>query len=75
MAIEEFKLTPTEKASALWVKLEQHFNGRIDILRKRNDNDAKEEATIALRAQIRELKYVLSLADVRQVASEEFAGE
>lgn len=65
------KLTDSEKASSLWVKLEKHIKEQVNILRLRNDKDADAVATAKLRGRIFELNNILNLA----TSDERVAGE
>jgi hypothetical protein len=55
------KLTYEERHSALWVKLAEHLEARLDLLRAKNDNPIPAEETSRLRGQIREVKSLLAL--------------
>lgn len=60
------KLTQVDVNSATWAKLSAHLNERIEIFRKRNDGDLNEKDTARLRARIKELEYILSLATPKE---------
>lgn len=56
-----FMLTDSERNSALWAKLETHYQQRLEQLRKQNDGDQPENTTTSLRGRIAEVKAILSL--------------
>ncbi len=57
-------LDQTDRYSSTWAKLSEHFNERLRVLREKNDNvTLTSEQTIALRGQIKEIKYLLSLGN------------
>lgn len=57
------QLTDAERQSALWMKLARHVEQRLDILRRRNDNQLDDLATAKLRGQIAECKAILALGN------------
>ncbi len=54
-------LTHEERTSALWKKLRDHLEKRLDAHRKENDGNLDERKTARLRGRIAEAKYLLSL--------------
>ena len=56
-------LTPSEKESALWKKLERELTMRRDSLRASNDTELDATKTARLRGQIAFCKEVLGWAD------------
>ncbi len=62
-------LTEIEKQSAVWIKLRDHMNERLEAMRCQNDGDLSLEQTIKLRGRIACLKELLSLGvDVKGVS-------
>ena len=59
--IERFELSKAEKESALWKKLEKHFEERLEVLRKQNDSDMSIEETARQRGKIALCKEILGL--------------
>lgn len=55
-------LNQTERDSALWKKLQAHFEARLATLRARNDAELDPVKTARLRGRIAELKTTLLLA-------------
>lgn len=55
------EMTYEERNSALWVKLKEHLEARLDLLRRKNDNPLSIEETSSLRGAIREVKMLLAL--------------
>ncbi len=56
------KLSDTEKNSAVWRKVQEHLESRLESHRKQNDGNLNADSTAKLRGRIAETKYVLSLA-------------
>lgn len=56
-------VAPHERTSQLWLKLREHFEKRLAVLRARNDKPASVDRSNVLRGQIAELKHLLQLAD------------
>lgn len=54
-------LTEQEKQSAVWVKLRDHMNERLESLRCQNDGDLTPEQTIKLRGRVAQLKELLAI--------------
>ena len=54
-------LTETEKHSSTWIKISKELERRLDVYRKKNDNDMTEYETFRLRGQIAEIKSLLKL--------------
>lgn len=58
---EPFQLSPSERASPLWIRLCAHLDRRIEAHRIQNDDATKDAVTTAfLRGQIRENKALRS---------------
>lgn len=55
------KLTQSEADTPLWIKLEDHFRGKIQELREANDDDRNEIDTSRLRGRIEAYKDMLEL--------------
>lgn len=55
------KLTPIEAQSAVWVKVREHIQGRIDAHRRRNDGDMDPIQTARLRGRIAEDLILLEM--------------
>ena len=60
-------LTPLEKQSSTWQKIEKHFRDRLETLRRRNDIEPLD-STPELRGQIRMCKYVLSFGEKSSIS-------
>lgn len=58
---EEFKLAATERHSATWTRLKDHFEARLAEHRRRNDSNLTFDETTKLRGQIKELQYLLAV--------------
>ena len=54
-------LTETEKHSSTWIKISKELERRLDVYRKKNDNDMTDSETFRLRGQIAEIKSLLKL--------------
>ena len=63
----DFRLTPDDKATALWVRLKAHLDECLMLARIRNDRALTEMETAWLRGEIKTLKRILALGDVRPV--------
>ena len=60
--VEALKLNPSEKYSALWVKVKAYYAWRLHTLRLKNDSlGLSHEETLRLRGQIKEVKQLLAL--------------
>lgn len=55
----EFKLSALDVTSGVWVKLKQHYEGRLSMLRAKNDNQLDEIETATVRGMIRVYKEML----------------
>lgn len=55
------KLTPHEAQSAVWKKVKEVLNERLDKHRASNDKNLDEVSTAKLRGQIAEIKFLLDL--------------
>lgn len=66
-------LTPEERAHPLWMKLKAHMEGRIALLRKRNDRPIDDRKTNLLRGGIGELTYMVSLGEEKPIEPPENA--
>lgn len=58
---EGFALTPEERHSALWLRLEKLLAERLDSHRRKNDTAIPPDQTAALRGQITEVKALRKL--------------
>lgn len=54
--MDKLALTDEERNSALWQKILAYQNGRLDTLRRSNDNPMDAEKTAAVRGRIAEVK-------------------
>lgn len=54
------KIDPT---SATWINIKKHLDGRASEIRAKLESDVPWETTSALRAGLREIKTILSLAE------------
>lgn len=60
--MNDFRLTESDKASALWLRLREHFEQRLTGARLRNDDPTLDPAaTAALRGEIKVLKLLTRL--------------
>ena len=58
-----FSLTPSDKASSLWLRLKEHFEERLADARRRNDSVALTPyETSAVRGEIKALKGLIDEA-------------
>lgn len=57
----QFRLTPQDKASAVWPKLRAFMEQERDVLRRRNDMQLGDLETAALRGQIAQLSNLIDL--------------
>jgi len=55
-------LTPAERDSALWKKIEAHYEAHILTLRTMLEGDRTPDVTAKLRGRIAEVKNLLALA-------------
>lgn len=56
-------LDPFERESALWKRLTEHINERLEVCRRKNDSrNLSELDTAFLRGEINQLKSFLALA-------------
>lgn len=55
-------LTEGDRYTSTWQKIQKHYEDRLDLLRKKNDADHDPMKTASIRAAIREVKGLLSLA-------------
>ena len=58
---EAFRLTASERQSALWLKLLAHLQDKLAAARKQNDGDHPETKTYKLRGQISTLQALIDL--------------
>lgn len=52
-----------EAQSQLWLKLKKHMQGRIDVLRAKNDGDLDTTETARLRGRIAAIKELIALEE------------
>lgn len=55
------KLEKIELQSAVWLKLQQHMEDRLDQLRQQNDGDLDPIATARVRGRVAMVKELLDL--------------
>jgi hypothetical protein len=55
-------LTPAEKESAIWMKLSEEIEKRIEVYRTKNEGDLTAEQTAKLRGQIAFAREILGWA-------------
>jgi len=67
----DFRLTPDDKATGLWVRLRAHLEDRLSRARARNDTLLPEYETALLRGEIKCLKYLLAMSDSRPIVTGE----
>lgn len=60
-------LNDIERSSSVWMKLKEHIDSEISILRKRNDGDLDQYETSRLRGRISALKGLLAWGEPDQV--------
>jgi len=65
------KLTQSECQSALWAKVKEHLEARLDFLRKSNDNAKSWEDVLRNQGRISEVKKLLSLGKKEELEIEE----
>lgn len=63
----QFRLTPQDKASAVWPKLKAFMEQERDALRRKNDMQLGELETAALRGQIAQLSTLIDLDKDRPI--------
>jgi hypothetical protein len=51
------------KQSACWRWLDEHLSARLEVLRRRMENDLDDRKTARLRGSIAELRYILGMAN------------
>lgn len=70
--MSDFVLTPFDKANGTWLRLREQLEDRLASARLRNDDVThSEQATAALRGEIRVLKSLIRLGDDRPVVTAE----
>lgn len=57
------KLTPDERVSAGWLRVQSVLEKRLELLRRMNDKHRHHEDTIAIRSSIEEVKRILALGN------------
>lgn len=68
---EGFVLTPQERSSALWRRLEEQLQKRLTQLRARNDGPHDPAETARLRGHIAALKQMIALGKEPESPGEE----
>lgn len=63
--------TYEELHSSLWVKLTEHYEARLQLLRSKNDNVLPAEETARLRGRIAEVRAILALPQDKTVTPED----
>lgn len=56
-----FALSSGDKLSPTWLRLVEHLEQRLDVLRKQNDGRLDEVQTARMRGRIAQLKELISL--------------
>lgn len=57
------ELTDADLVGGLWPKLRTHLQARLDLHRRRNDDDLDPIQTADTRGRIAELKRIIALGD------------
>ena len=66
--MDDFRLSESDKASGLWLRLRSHLEDRLGTARLRNDDATLDpSATAAIRGEIKTLKVLIRLDADRQV--------
>ena len=65
--MDDFRLSESDKASGLWLRLRSHLEDRLGTARLRNDATLDPSATAAIRGEIKTLKVLIRLDADRQV--------
>ena len=60
------KLTELEASTALWKKISDELQNRLQVMRERNDGDLPPDKTAELRGSIRMCKEILAWAQPDQ---------
>lgn len=60
----DFALLDSDRHSSTWKRLEAHYQGRLAMLRRKNDGQLTGEQTERLRGQIAEIKQFLALGEL-----------
>ena len=63
--MDKLDLTDADMHSSLWLKLVNHWETRIDYLRKMNESDKTETETAKLRGRIAELRMMTVRSEER----------
>jgi hypothetical protein len=66
-------IEPHERKTALWQKLEKHYQEKLELFRKRNDASIDEVKTANARGRIAEIKSFLALGEDPKPGSESSA--
>lgn len=69
------KLTAIESQSALWLKLTDYMESRLDTLRRKNDNNLTDLETSRLRGRIAEIQSFAGLGKPEPANSAENGDE
>jgi len=64
-------LTPGDRLSPAWIKLQQYYAERLETLRSKNDNALTADETARLRGQIAEVKALLAFGEDIQIVIDE----
>ena len=64
---EPFRLSMTERQSGLWQKLATYLEGRLMIMREKNDNPLDDVNTAKLRGKIEMIKEILAVAKTTDI--------
>ena len=57
------ELTDADKLSSTWKRIEAHLRYKLDLLRRKNDNEQDATATTRIRAQIALVKDLLAAGE------------
>lgn len=64
-------LDAVDRQSLTWTKLREHYESRLNTLRRQNDGDLDERQTAKLRGRIAEVKAMIALGDEAQKIEQE----
>lgn len=62
---DQLQLDDSDLISTTWLKVKEHLDARIAILRRRNDSPMSPEHTAHLRGEIAALKNLLAAGESR----------
>lgn len=64
-------LTYEERHSALWIKLNEYYEARLQLLRAKNDAVMTPEETSRIRGRIAEVRSFLALSEDKTVLADD----